>query len=139
MSKKIHHVVPSASPPPPSSLYAHAVQADGWLYITGQLPTDPDAPAAPLREGVAAQSELCFENIHRILHHTGYSLEDAVFVRIYLKEFERDFTAFNEVYVRHFDQGRPLPGRTTIGVSALGRGALVEIDLVCFKDNAGRD
>jgi 2-iminobutanoate/2-iminopropanoate deaminase len=133
--KKIHHVVPSASPPPPSSLYAHAVEADGWLHITGQLPTDPDAPTARLQDGIEAQSEMCFENINRILKHTGYSLDNTVFVRIYLKEFERDFAAFNSVYVRHFDQERPLPARTTIGVSALGRGALVEIDLVCFKVN----
>ena len=130
---KIHHLVPNASPPPPSSLYAHAVQADGWLHITGQLPTDPDAPAAPLQQGIAAQGEMCFENIRRILHHAGYTLEDSVFIRIYLKEFERDFAAFNAVYASHFNQERPLPARTTIGVSALGRGALVEIDLVCFR------
>ena len=129
---RIHHTVPGAAPPPPSSLYAHAVQADGWLHVTGQLPTDPDDPAAVLRPGVTAQAEMCFENIHRILRHAGFTLAQAVFVRIYLAEFERDFAAFNAVYVRHFPQDRPLPGRTTVGVSALGRGALVEIDLVCF-------
>ena len=133
MTAKIHHVAPNASPPPPSSLYSHAVEAGGWLYVTGQLPTDPDDPAAPLRQGVEAQSEMCFENIRRILDHARYALEDSVFVRIYLKEFERDFAAFNRVYVRHFPQDKPLPSRTTVGVSALGRGALVEIDLVCFK------
>jgi reactive intermediate/imine deaminase len=133
MTAKIHHTAPNASPPPPSSLYSHAVEAGGWLYITGQLPTDPDDPAAPLRLGIEAQSEMCFENIRRILDHARYALEDAVFVRIYLKELERDFATFNRVYARHFPQDEPLPGRTTVGVSALGRGALVEVDLVCFK------
>jgi enamine deaminase RidA (YjgF/YER057c/UK114 family) len=99
------------------------------------LPTDPDDPAAPLRQGVEAQSAMCFENIHLILDHAGYGLEDSVFVRIYLKEFERDFATFNRVYTRHFPQDKPLPSRTTVGVSALGRGALVEVDLVCFKAN----
>ena len=132
MSRKIHHVVPDASPPPPSSLYAHAVQADGWLYVTGQLPTDPDEPGAPLRQGIEAQSLLCFENIRRILRHAGFTFGDAVFVRIYLKEFDRDFAAFNSVYVRTIPQDLPLPSRTTVGVAALGRGALVEIDMVCF-------
>lgn len=135
---KIHHLVPNASPPPPSSLYAHAVQADGWLHVTGQLPTDPDAPAAPLRQGIEAQTEMCFKNILRILDHAGYALADTVFVRIYLKEFERDFAAFNKIYVRHFGQTQPLPARTTIGVSALGRQALVEIDIVCFNVKAER-
>jgi 2-iminobutanoate/2-iminopropanoate deaminase len=135
VTAKIHYVVPNASPPPPSSLYSHAVEAGGWLYVTGQLPTDPDDPAAPLRQGIEAQSEMCFENIHRILDHARYALEDSVFVRIYLREFERDFATFNRVYTRHFPQDKPLPSRTTVGVSALGRGALVEVDLVCFKAN----
>ncbi|WP_375463978.1 RidA family protein [uncultured Methylobacterium sp.] len=140
MSKphKIHHHVPRASPPPASSRYAHAVQAAGWLHVTGQLPTDPDDPAAPLRPGIAAQAEMCFENIARILDHTGYALDDAVFVRIYLRAFERDFAAFNAVYARHFPSDRSPPGRTTVGVAALGRGALVEIDLVCYKPEDGR-
>ena len=133
MTDKIHHVVPDASPPPPSSLYAHAVEAEGWLHVTGQLPTDPDAPEAPLVDGIAAQSEMCFENLRRILRHAGYGLADALFVRIYLTAFERDFAAFNAVYVRHFPQDRPLPSRTTVGVAALGRKALVEIDMVCFR------
>ena len=136
MTQKIHHVVPDAAPPPPSSRYAHAVQADGWLHVTGQLPTDPDAPSAPLRDGIEAQSELCFENLRRILRHAGYTMADVVFVRIYLKEFDRDFVAFNGIYVRNIPQDRPLPSRTTIGVSALGRGALVEIDMVCFRATA---
>jgi reactive intermediate/imine deaminase len=134
VSGKIHHVVPRASRPPASSRYAHAVEAQGWLYVTGQLPTDPDDPEAPLRSGIEAQSNMCFENLVRILSHAGYTLGDAVFVRIYLKEFERDFAAFNRVYAHHFPQNGDLPSRTTVGVAELGRQALVEIDMVCFKD-----
>ncbi len=133
MSAKIHHVVANAAPPPPSSLYAHAVEARGWLHVTGQLPTDPDAPSAPLTEGIEAQSRMCFENLARILRHAGYDFGDVAFIRIYLKEFERDFAAFNRVYVGVFPQDRDLPSRTTIGVAALGRGALVEIDCVCYR------
>ncbi|HTJ92397.1 MAG TPA: RidA family protein [Pararobbsia sp.] len=131
---KIHHVVPDASPPPPSSLYSHAVEAGGWLHVTGQLPTNPDAPGADLPAGIEAQAALCFENLTRILRHAGYGYEDTVFVRIYLTEFDRDFATFNTVYARHFPQdGGRLPSRTTIGVARLGRGALVEIDLVAYQ------
>ncbi|MFM0736377.1 RidA family protein [Paraburkholderia xenovorans] len=134
-AQKIHHVVPDASPPPPSSLYSHAVEAAGWLYVTGQLPSDPDAPEADLPSGIEAQAELCFKNLSRILAHTGYVYDDTVFVRIYLSEFDRDFAAFNTVYARYFRQdGLRLPSRTTIGVAKLGRGALVEIDLVGYKN-----
>jgi 2-iminobutanoate/2-iminopropanoate deaminase len=133
-AQKIHYVVPDASPPPPSSLYSHAVEADGWLYVTGQLPSDPDAPDAELPSGIEAQAELCFTNLSRILSHAGYGYEDTVFVRIYLNEFDRDFATFNTVYARHFRQdGLKLPSRTTIGVAKLGRDALVEIDLVAYK------
>ncbi|CAM2157058.1 2-iminobutanoate/2-iminopropanoate deaminase [Pararobbsia alpina] len=136
-TEKIYHVVPDASPPPPSSLYSHAVEAAGWLYVTGQLPSNPDAPNAGLPSGIGAQAELCFENLARILTHAGYGFEDTVFVRIYLSEFDRDFAAFNSVYARRFPQdGHRLPSRTTIGVARLGRNALVEIDLVAYKDNA---
>lgn len=133
MTAKIHHVVPDASPPPPSSLYAHAVEAQGWLHVTGQLPTDPDDPDAPLRDGIEAQGKMCFENLSRILRHAGYGFADVAFMRIYLKEFDRDFAAFNHVYVGVFPQDRDLPSRTTVGVAALGRGALVEIDCVCYR------
>ena len=134
-TEKTYHVVPNASPPPPSSLYSHAVEAAGWLYVTGQLPSDPDAPDKDLPSGIGAQAELCFENLTRILEHAGYRFEDTVFVRIYLSEFDRDFAAFNSVYARHFSQEGPrLPSRTTIGVARLGRNALVEIDLVAYRD-----
>ncbi|MCJ2048847.1 RidA family protein [Methylobacterium sp. J-070] len=101
--------------------------------MTGQLPTDPDDPGAPLRPGIVPQAEMCFANLGRILAHAGYGFDDAVFVRIYLKDFERDFADFNAVYAQYFPDDRPLPSRTTIGVAALGRSALVEIDLVCFR------
>lgn len=127
------HVVPAAAPPPPSSRWSHAVEADGWLYVTGQLPTDPDDPTAPLPADIEAQAELCFDNLRRILNYTGYTFEDAIFVRIYLTGFREDFAAFNAVYARYFPDDGRLPSRTTIGVSALGRDARVEVDLVCFK------
>jgi 2-iminobutanoate/2-iminopropanoate deaminase len=130
---RIYHCVPAAAPPPPSSRWSHAVEAAGWLHVTGQLPTDPDAPDAPIRSGIIPQAEMCFVNLSRILKHAEYEFVHAVFVRIYLKEFERDFAAFNSVYAKFFPDHQPLPSRTTIGVAALGRGALVEIDLVCFR------
>jgi 2-iminobutanoate/2-iminopropanoate deaminase len=130
---RTYHCVPDAAPPPPSSRWSHAVEAAGWLHVTGQLPTDPDDPDAPLRLGIIRQAEMCFTNLGRILVHAGYSFEETVFARIYLKDFDGDFADFNSVYARYFPDDRPLPSRTTIGVSSLGRGSLVEIDLVCFR------
>ena len=59
------HFVAAAPPPPRGVKYAHATEAGGWLYVTGQLPTDPAAPAAPLPEGIEAQAEQTFKNLDR--------------------------------------------------------------------------
>jgi reactive intermediate/imine deaminase len=114
-------------------MYSHAVEADGWLYVTGQLPTDPDDPSAPLRAGIEEQALVSFENLRRILLHAGFSFDDVLFVRIYLSDYEADFSQFNAIYARQFSNLSRLPSRTTVGVTKLGRNARVEIDLVCFN------
>jgi 2-iminobutanoate/2-iminopropanoate deaminase len=127
-----HHV--AAAPPPPAGVkYHHATEANGWLYVTGQLPTDPRAPSAPFSTGIAAQSEQTFKNLKTIVEAAGFAFSDTVFVRIYLTHFERDFDGFNVVYHRYFADDEHVPSRTTIGVAKLGRDALVEADLVLYR------
>lgn len=124
--------VPRAAPSPKTARYSHAVEAGGFLYVTGQLPIDPDDPAAPLPASIEAQAELVFRNLILVAEAAGYRLSDAVFVRIYLVDFERDYVGLNAVYHRHFNDDNAMPGRTTVGVARLGRGALVEIDMVLY-------
>lgn len=120
----------TAAPPPKTARYSHAVEAGGLLYITGQLPIDPDNPDATLPAGIEEQTELVFRNLVLIADAAGYRLWDAVFVRVYLADFDRDYTGLNAVYHGHFDDDARMPARTTVGVAKLGRGALVEIDMV---------
>ena len=127
------HLVPSAPPPPRGVVYHHATEADGWLYVTGQLPVDPNAPEAPFAPGIDAQAARTFANLVAIVEAAGYALTDAVFVRVYLAEFDRDYDAFNRVYLRFFSDAEAAPSRTTVGVARLGRGALVEVDLVLYR------
>ena len=122
--------VPEAAPAPASARYSHAVEAGGFLYVTGQLPIDPDNPTGALPGSIEEQTELAFVNLTRIVEAAGYRLRDAVFVRIYLLEFDRDYVGMNTVYHRYFADDSTMPGRTTVGVAKLGRGALVEIDMV---------
>jgi len=125
-----HHFVDAAAPP--ASPYHHAVEADGWLYVTGQLPTDPKDPTAPLPDDIQPQTRLVFENLQLILEHAGYTFDNVMFLRIYMTHFKRDFKAMNEIILGHF-KNEYLPGRTTFGVAELGRDALMEIDLVAYK------
>lgn len=127
------HVIPGAPPPPRGVRYAHASEADGWLHVTGQLPSDPAAPGAPFADGIEAQAEQVLRNLSTIVAGAGYALSDTVFARIYLSDFDRDFDGFNRVLYRYFDEGEAPLSRTTVGVARLGRGALVEIDLVLHR------
>jgi len=118
--------------PTPVAPFSHAVAADGWLFVTGQMPTDPADDAAPLPKGIEAQTRRVIENLKLVLAGAGSALDRVVFARVYLTQFERDYAAMNAVYQSYFAPGR-LPARTCIGVTGLARGALVEIDLVAKR------
>lgn len=118
-----------AGAPTPVAPFSHAVVADGWVFVTGQMPTDPHDDAAPLPEGIEAQTRRVVENLRIVLAAAGSALDRIVFARVYLMHFERDYAAMNAIWRSYFPEGR-LPARTCIGVTALALGALVEIDLL---------
>jgi 2-iminobutanoate/2-iminopropanoate deaminase len=118
--------------PTPVAPFSHATSAGGWLFVTGQMPTDPEDDDAQLPEGVEAQTHRVIKNLQRVLAGGGSALDQVVFARIYLTRFERDYAAMNAVYQSYFAPGR-LPARTCIGVTALARRALVEIDLLARR------
>jgi reactive intermediate/imine deaminase len=124
-------MIPGA--PRPVAPFSHAVEADGWVFLTGQMPTDPAAPDAPLPEGVESQTRRVMDNLIIVLGGLGLGFEHTVQARIYLTHFERDYQAMNAVYRSYFAEGR-LPARTCVGVTALAVGALVEIDLVARRE-----
>lgn len=130
MSELLHHMI--ASGPRPVAPFSHAVEADGWVFITGQMPTDPDAPDAPLPEGIEAQTRRVVENLKVVLGGIGLGLQHVTMARIYMTQFERDYDALNALWPSFFAEGK-LPARTTVGVTALAVGALVEIDLVARR------
>ena len=126
----IHHLI--ASGPRPVAPFSHAVEADGWVFVTGQMPTDPEAPEAPLPAGIEAQTIRVIDNLRVVLEGIGLGLEHVTMARIYLTEFERDYAALNRLWPTFFAADK-LPARTTVGVTALAVGALVEIDLVAKR------
>lgn len=130
MSQLLHHMI--ASGPRPVAPFSHAVEADGWVFVTGQMPTDPSAPDAPLPEGIEAQTRRVVDNLKLVLEGIGLGLDHVTMVRIYLTQFERDYAALNALWPSFFEAGK-LPARTTVGVTALAVGALVEIDLVAKR------
>ena len=121
-----------AGAPRPVAPFSHAVEAGGFVFVTGQMPTDPAAPDAALPAGIEAQTRRVMENLKLVLAGIGLGLEHVVQARVYLTQFERDYAAMNAVYRGYFAPGR-LPARTCVGVTALAVGARVEIDLVARR------
>jgi 2-iminobutanoate/2-iminopropanoate deaminase len=132
MSKSaIFHLMANA--PRPVAPYSHAVEVDGLVFVTGQLATDPDDDSRPLPEGVEAQTHKVMDNLRRVLEGIGLSLANVICVRIFLTHFARDYAAMNAIYAGYFPPER-LPARTTVGVTHLARGGIIEIDLVAKRD-----
>jgi len=130
MSTPLFHMIKGA--PTPVAPFSHAIEVDGWLFVTGQMPTWPDDDTRPLPDGVEAQTRRVMDNLILVLEGSGYHLENVVSVRIYLTDFKSHYAAMNAVYRGYFAPGR-LPARTCIGVTGLARDALVEIDMVARK------
>jgi reactive intermediate/imine deaminase len=130
MSELLHHMVADA--PKPVAPFSHAVEVDGWVFLTGQIPTLPNDDAAPLPAGIELQTHRVMDNLIIVLRNLGLGLQNVVSVRVFLTYFEHDYAPMNAVYCGYFPPGR-LPARTCIGVTALARGARVEIDLVARR------
>lgn len=122
-------MVPGAPPPPPTAAYSHAVRSGDFLFVTGQLGTDPATGDRLVEGGIVAQTHQVMRNLQTVLAGAGTSLDRVVFARVYLLHFNEDYAAMNAVYASYFAPGR-LPGRTTVGVTGLALGGLVEIDLI---------
>lgn len=123
-------MIPSA--PTPVGPFSHATETDGWVFLTGQMPTSPTDDSAPLPDGVVAQTQRVMDNLILVLQGVGLTLQHVVAVRIFLTEFKRDYAVMNETYRAYFPADK-LPARTCIGVTALARDALVEIDFIAKR------
>ena len=130
MTDPLFHMIDRA--PRPVAPFSHAVEVDGWVFLTGQMPTDPSDPDAPLPTGIEAQTKRVIDNLIIVLEGLGLGLEHVVSVRAFITEFERDYAAMNDVYRSYFPPDR-LPARTCVGVTALAVGALVEVDLIARR------
>ena len=117
--------------PKPVAPFSHAVETDGFVFVTGQMPDTPQAPGV-LPEGIVAQTRAVMENLKVVLSGLDLGLGHVVMTRIYLTRFKEDYTAMNETYRTYFAPGR-LPARTCVGVTGLAYDALIEIDLVCRR------
>lgn len=131
-SATVFHMIPGG--PRPVAPFSHAVEADGFVFVTGQMPDTPDSPGI-LPEGIEAQTRNVMANLETVLAGLGLGWADVLVARAFLTEFKRDYAAFNDTYKSFFPADR-LPARTCVGTTGLAYDALVEIDLIARRGTA---
>jgi 2-iminobutanoate/2-iminopropanoate deaminase len=125
-----HHrrAVEASGAPGAIGPYSHAIVSNGFVFCAGQLPLDP-ATGELIEGGAGEQARRCLENLAAVCEAAGASLADAVRVTVYLADLQSDWAEVNEAYASFFEGGDP-PARVAVGVKALPKEALVEIDAV---------
>jgi 2-iminobutanoate/2-iminopropanoate deaminase len=126
----MRRTVTAEKAPKPAGPYSHAVVADGFVFISGQGPVDPETGTMP--DAFAEQVRQTLRNVRTILEASGSGLDDVVKVNAYVTDLTR-FQEFNEVYEEFFPHDPP--ARTTVGASLLG--ILVEVDCIARLKEAG--
>lgn len=106
--------------------YSQAVKTDGLVFVSGQLPIDPQTGAFP-EGGIAAQTAQSLKNLGSILAEAGSDYSKVIKTTVFLA-YMADFAAMNEVYSSFFNA--PFPARSAIAVKELPKGALVEIECI---------
>ncbi len=109
--------------------YSQAVQINGTLYISGQVPIDP-ATGKIVEGGIAEQTDRVLKNTGAILKEAGYTYSDVVKSTCLLAEIS-DFKAMNEVYSRYYSENQP--ARAAFAVKDIPMGALIEIETIAVK------
>lgn len=109
--------------------YSQAVEANGTLYISGQLPINPAVGKIEASE-ITSQTEQVFANINAILTEAGYTFSDVVKSTVFLSDIA-DFAGMNDVYKKYYQT--ECPARSAFAVKALPLGALVEIETIAAK------
>jgi 2-iminobutanoate/2-iminopropanoate deaminase len=120
----------SDAAPAPVGPYSQAVEHDGWIFASGQIPLDP-ASGELVGGEIEDQARQVLANLRAVLEAAGASLDDVVRTTIYLIDLSH-FPRINAVYAEHFT-GEPRPARATVQVAALPLGAAVEIDAIAVR------
>lgn len=108
--------------------YSQAIRANGFVFLSGQIPLDPRTQQV-IEGDIAAQTERVLENLKGVVEASGSSIQRVVKTTVFLADMD-DFAAMNEVYARYFTTHPP--ARSTVEVSRLPKNVRVEIDLVAI-------
>lgn len=117
--------VPNA--PRPVAPLSPAIRAGEFVFVSGQLPLEP---TGQLAEGMSAQTRQCLENLKQILSAAGLSMDNVVKCTVFITDMD-EFDTMNRAYAEYFPETPP--ARSTVEVSRLAKGALVEIEAIALR------
>ncbi|WP_297432030.1 RidA family protein [uncultured Cetobacterium sp.] len=122
-------VINTSKAPAAIGPYSQAIEVNGTLYVSGQIPFVPETMTV-ISEDVKEQTRQSLENVKAILEEAGYSLKDVVKAGVFIKDMN-DFAAINEVYAEYL--GEVKPARACVEVARLPRDVKVEIEVIAVK------
>ena len=122
-------VILSSKAPAPIGPYSQAIEANGTLYVSGQIPIDP-ATGEVVAGGIEPQAKQVMQSLQAILQEAGYSFDQVVKTTILLDDLV-NFAKVNEIYGSYFGEGAP--ARETYQVTKLPKGVAVEISCIAVK------
>lgn len=108
--------------------YSQAIEANGFVFVSGQIPIDPQS--GEIVEGIENQTNQVMNNLNAILKEAGVSFKDVVKFTIFLNSMD-DFAKVNEIYATYLEQ--PYPARATVEVARLPKDVLIEMDVIAVK------
>ena len=123
-------IISTADAPQAIGPYSQAVEANGFVFISGQIPITPATGQIP--EGIEAQTEQVMRNIGAILKAAGLDYSNVVKSTVLLKDIA-DFAAMNGIYAKYFTAD--CPARAAFEVGALPKGALIEVEVIACAAN----
>ena len=122
------NVIATTNAPAAIGPYSQAIEVNGMVYTSGQIPVDPATGLIP--EGAAAQAEQVFKNLTNLLEAAGTSMANVVKTTVFIKNMG-DFAAINEVYAKYFPE--PFPARSCVEVARLPKDVLIETEVIAVK------
>jgi 2-iminobutanoate/2-iminopropanoate deaminase len=122
----MREIVETRGAPVPIGPYSQAIRANGFLFVSGQIPIQPETGVL-IQGDIAVQTKQVMQNLTAILEAAGCSLQNVVKTTIYLTNLD-DFSRLNQVYAEYF--GEVKPARATVQVARLPREVLVEIEAI---------
>ena len=121
-------VISTTKAPAAIGPYSQAIEANGFVFASGQIPVDPETGVIP--EGIEAQAEQVMKNMKNLLEAAGTSIDQVVKTSVFIKNMD-DFATINGIYATYFE--KDCPARSCVEVARLPKDVLIEIEAIGLK------